>query len=85
VELWCLRRIRTAGASVVRRVGLKANWNASICPSTWHFYTGPDERIRAQALRAGAICYLTKPFHGDSLIQGLQAALQKKHDGGARK
>ena len=50
------------------------------------FFTAfPDERIRAQALRAGAICYLTKPFHGDSLIQGLQAALQKKHDGGARK
>src|SRR3977135_3780671 len=44
----------------------------------------PDERIRAQALTAGAICYLTKPFDGDSLIQGLQAAL-KKQDGGARK
>jgi len=44
------------------------------------FFTAfPDERIRAQSLRAGAICYLTKPFHGDSLIQGLQAAL-KKHD-----
>ena len=49
------------------------------------FFTAfPDERIRAQALRAGAICYLTKPFQGDSLIQGLQAAL-KKHDGGAGK
>jgi FixJ family two-component response regulator len=47
------------------------------------FFTAfPDERIRAQALRAGAICYLTKPFDGDSLVQGLQAAL-KKHDGGA--
>src|SRR5258705_2233368 len=49
------------------------------------FFTAfPDKRIRAQALRAGAICYLTKPFDGDSLIQGLEAAL-KKHDGGARK
>jgi FixJ family two-component response regulator len=47
------------------------------------FFTAfPDERIRAQALRAGAICYLTKPFDGDSLVQGLQTAL-KKHDGGA--
>ena len=47
------------------------------------FFTAfPDERIRAQALTAGAICYLTKPFDGDSLGQGLQAAL-KKHDGGA--
>src|SRR6202162_5523415 len=41
----------------------------------------PDERVRAQALRAGALCYLTKPFDGDSLIQGLQAAL-KQRDGG---
>src|SRR6202167_5656444 len=32
----------------------------------------PDERVRAQALRAGAICYLTKPFDGDSLIRGLE-------------
>ena len=49
------------------------------------FFTAfPDERVRAQALGAGAICYLTKPFQGDSLIQGLQAAL-KKHDGGAGK
>jgi FixJ family two-component response regulator len=46
------------------------------------FFTAfPDERIRAQALRAGAICYLTKPFNGDSLVQGLEAAL-KRHDGG---
>jgi FixJ family two-component response regulator len=44
------------------------------------FFTAfPDERIRLQALGAGAICYLTKPFDGDSLVQGLQAAL-KKHD-----
>jgi FixJ family two-component response regulator len=49
------------------------------------FFTAfPDERVRAQALRAGAICYLTKPFDADSLIQVLQAAL-KKHDGGTRK
>jgi FixJ family two-component response regulator len=44
----------------------------------------PDERVRARALGAGAICYLTKPFDQDSLIQGLQAAL-KKHDGGTGK
>jgi FixJ family two-component response regulator len=49
------------------------------------FFTAfPDERVRARALRAGAICYLTKPFAEDSLIQGLQAAL-KKHDGGTMK
>jgi FixJ family two-component response regulator len=46
------------------------------------FFTAfPDEKIRAQALAAGAICYLTKPFDGDSLIQCLQAA-PKTYDGG---
>jgi len=47
------------------------------------FFTAfPDEKIRAQALAAGAICYLTKPFDGDSLIRFLQAAL-KMQDGEA--
>jgi FixJ family two-component response regulator len=47
------------------------------------FFTAfPDEKTRAQALAAGAICYLTKPFGGDSLIQCLQAALAK-YGGGA--
>ncbi len=48
------------------------------------FFTAfPDEKIRAQALAAGAICYLTKPFEGESLVQGLQTAL-RAHDGGAK-
>jgi FixJ family two-component response regulator len=43
------------------------------------FFTAfPDERIRAQALRAGAICYLTKPFDGDHLVRCLQDALNKQ-------
>jgi FixJ family two-component response regulator len=43
------------------------------------FFTAfPDEKTRAQALAAGAICYLTKPFGGDSLIQCLQAALETR-------
>jgi FixJ family two-component response regulator len=47
------------------------------------FFTAfPDENIRARALAAGAVCYLTKPFDGGSLIQCLQAA-SKTHDGGA--
>jgi FixJ family two-component response regulator len=46
------------------------------------FFTAfPDEQIRAQALRAGAICYLTKPFDGDSLVQGIEVALKKNDDG----
>lgn len=35
----------------------------------------PDERIRARALGAGAICYLTKPVEEHSFIQCLNAAL----------
>jgi FixJ family two-component response regulator len=38
------------------------------------FFTAfPDEKIRAHALEAGAVCYLTKPFDGDSLIQCFEA------------
>jgi FixJ family two-component response regulator len=49
------------------------------------FFTAfPDERVRGQALGAGAICYLTKPFDGESLIQCIEAAL-KKYDGGTGK
>ena len=40
------------------------------------FFTAfPDERTRAQAVAAGAVCYLAKPFDGDRLVQCLQAAL----------
>jgi FixJ family two-component response regulator len=46
------------------------------------FFTAfPDEKTRAQALAAGAACYLTKPFDGDGLIQCFQNAL-KPHNGG---
>ena len=41
----------------------------------------PDQRIRARALGAGAICYLIKPFDEHSLIQCLDAALDKDGDG----
>jgi FixJ family two-component response regulator len=48
------------------------------------FFTAfPDEKIRAQALAAGAICYLTKPFDADSLIQCLQAAASNADEGPA--
>jgi FixJ family two-component response regulator len=48
------------------------------------FFTAfPDEKIRAQALAAGAICYLTKPFDEESLVVGFQAAL-KARDGRAK-
>jgi FixJ family two-component response regulator len=35
----------------------------------------PVESVRARALKAGATCFLTKPFDGEALIQCLDAAL----------
>jgi len=36
----------------------------------------PDESVRARAMRAGAICFLAKPFAAPSLIKCLDAALR---------
>jgi FixJ family two-component response regulator len=41
----------------------------------------PDESVRARALKAGAICFLAKPFAGPALISCIEAAL-KRHRGG---
>jgi FixJ family two-component response regulator len=42
----------------------------------------PDESVRARALKAGAICFLGKPFAGPTLIKFLNTALEG-HRGGA--
>jgi FixJ family two-component response regulator len=42
----------------------------------------PEETIRARALKAGAICFLAKPFDSLTLIKCLDTALEK-HGGGA--
>ena len=36
----------------------------------------PDENTRARALQSGAICFLSKPFAGSTLIDCLRAALE---------
>ena len=41
----------------------------------------PDESIRARALKAGAICFLAKPFAGPTLIDCLNSALAEHHSG----
>jgi FixJ family two-component response regulator len=41
----------------------------------------PDESIRARALRAGAICFLTKPFAGPVLMNCVETALTGRHGG----
>jgi FixJ family two-component response regulator len=35
----------------------------------------PDESVRARAMKAGAICFLAKPFAGPALINCVETAL----------
>jgi FixJ family two-component response regulator len=45
------------------------------------FVTGyPDEGIRATAMKAGAVCFLIKPFAEGDLLDGLQSALTSTSD-----
>jgi FixJ family two-component response regulator len=37
----------------------------------------PDEAVRARALKAGATCFLAKPFAGPVLIKCIEAALNR--------
>jgi FixJ family two-component response regulator len=39
----------------------------------------PEESVRARAMKAGAICFLAKPFAGPTLISCLEAALKQHH------
>jgi FixJ family two-component response regulator len=44
----------------------------------------PEETVRARAHKAGAVCFLTKPFDGPTLIKCLDTALAK-HGGATSK
>ena len=39
----------------------------------------PEESVRARALKAGAICFLAKPFAGPVLINCVEAAVNRRH------
>jgi FixJ family two-component response regulator len=57
-------------------VELQAVMRARGCCVPFIFITAfPDEKIRAQALKAGATCFLTKPFDGGTLVRCLDTAL----------
>jgi len=63
-------------------VDLQARLLTQGCRVRFIFITAfPEETIRARALKAGAICFLTKPFDRLTLIRCLDTALQK-HGGG---
>jgi FixJ family two-component response regulator len=44
----------------------------------------PEESARARALKAGAICFLAKPFAGPTLIKCLEVALNQNHGGASQ-
>lgn len=39
----------------------------------------PEDAIRARALKAGAACFLSKPFEGPRLIQSVEKALGRRN------
>ena len=41
-----------------------------------------DERIRTQALKAGAVAFLAKPFDDEVLLRSVRAAVKRGHPGG---
>jgi FixJ family two-component response regulator len=42
----------------------------------------PDDSVRARALKAGAICFLAKPFAGPALIDCIETALSQQRGAG---
>ena len=39
----------------------------------------PDQSIKAQALEGGALCFLSKPFQPDALIEWINVALSRRN------
>jgi len=56
---------------------LLASLRARGCHAPFIFITAfPEESVRARAMKAGAVCFLAKPFAAPSLINCLDAALR---------
>jgi FixJ family two-component response regulator len=56
---------------------LQAKLNAEHCRIPTIFITAHgDEQMRMQALRAGAVEFLTKPFDDEALLETVRAALE---------
>jgi FixJ family two-component response regulator len=77
-ETGCLiTDIRMSGMS---GLDLQAKLNAENRPIPTIFITGHgDEKMRLQAMRAGAVKFLTKPFDCGNLLEGVRAALEIDH------
>ena len=74
-ETGCLiADIRMPGLS---GLDLQAKLNAEHCPIPTIFITAHgDEKMRLQALRAGAVKFLTKPFDGNTLLEAVRVAVE---------
>lgn len=56
---------------------LQAKLNAEHCPIPIIFITAHgDEKMRLQAMRAGAVKFLAKPFDGAILLESVRVALE---------
>ena len=74
-ETGCLiADIRMPGMSGLE---LQSKLNSDHCPIPTIFITAHgDEKIRLEAMRAGAVKFLTKPFDGEALLAAVRVALR---------
>jgi FixJ family two-component response regulator len=68
--------IRLPGTNGVELLDRLADLGLSI--PTIFITAYPDDAVRARALEAGAVCFLHKPFEGQSLIQCIDNALNRR-------
>ena len=62
--------------SVMSGLDLLMHMRTQGCNAPFIFITAfPEESVRARALKAGAICFLAKPFAGPTLINCVETAL----------
>ena len=75
-EVGCLvADIRMPGMSGLE---LQAKLNADHCRIPTIFITAHgDEKMRMQALRAGAVEFMAKPFDDEALLESVRAALER--------
>ena len=73
-ETGCLiADIRMPGMSGLE---LQSKLNSDHCPIPTIFITAHgDEKMRMQAMRGGAVKFLTKPFDGEALLDSVRVAL----------
>jgi FixJ family two-component response regulator len=56
---------------------LQSKLNSDHCPIPTIFITAHgDEKMRLQAMRAGAVKFLMKPFDSDTLLEAVRVALE---------